>query len=662
MIVATAGHVDHGKTSLVRNLTGVDTDRLEEEKRRGLSISLGYAYWRPDEDTTIGFIDVPGHRRFINNMISGISGIDVGLLVVAADDGPMPQTREHLDVMNLLGVERYVLVVSKCDRVDDERVREVSAAAAALLPSGTPIHTVSNATGDGIDELRDALAGLSRETAARKSDGRFRMSVDRAFHLQGRGLVLTGTIASGAVATGDTLILQPQQKPVRIRGIHAQDAPASTGRAGERCALNVSGDVRKDDIERGDWLAREDSIDTTTRFDVRVRLLPDAAFSLKHLSRVKLHIGAKHLEARIVLLRNDGSHRNRIRPGESVYAQFITDRPILCCRGDRFLVRDYGDTATMGGGFILDPHGAEKHRASATRLSFLAAMEKDDIEDAIRSALEDESTILNYDRLLMAWNRNSGKRPGRLLRGIARIDTAEGQLWLSTSRWANTLQAVLDALGGFHREHPERSGMEQGLLAKRALAPGDRRLFNPAIAELEASGDVRLTHGLVAASNFTARRPGQDDPEWTKIASRLIRHGIQIPGIAQLREECDLPLSKFDATLASARLDGRAVRLNADRYADVATIREFAEAVLTLTQDGEPLTVAGCRDYLGCGRNVLVEVLEYFDSIGFTRRVGNARIVLDRKLPANRLAVSDEHRITTRKSDVPGGAPGLQNQ
>ena len=361
MIVATAGHVDHGKTSLVRNLTGVETDRLDEEKRRGLSIDLGYAYWRPDSETVVGFIDVPGHRRFINNMIAGISGIDLGMLVVAAYDGPMPQTREHLQVMNILGVEHYLLVISKCDRVDEQRLHEVCRETASLLPDKTPLYKVSNQTGAGIDELRADLERLARNSTARETTENFRMAVDRAFNLQGQGLVLTGTVASGSVAIGETLLLQPHRKSLRVRAIHTQGAAAESGSAGERCALNVSGGIHKDDIERGDWIASKNCIDTTSRFDSRIHLLADAPFPLKHLSEVKLHIGAKHIKARLILLHSDDSRSARIRPGESALAQLVTDRPILCCHGDRFLLRDHGETATLGGGIALDPAGL-KHR------------------------------------------------------------------------------------------------------------------------------------------------------------------------------------------------------------------------------------------------------------------------------------------------------------
>lgn len=636
MIVATAGHVDHGKTSLVRNLTGVETDRLEEERRRGLSINLGYAYWRPDDETVVGFIDVPGHRRFINNMISGISGIDLGMLVVAADDGPMPQTREHLQVMNLLGVEHYLLVISKCDLVDEQRLEQVCGEAALLLPEKTPLYKVSNSTGAGIDELRAELERLTRQWPAQRASGHFRMSVDRAFHLQGRGLILTGTVASGTVATGDTLLLQPQHKALRVRGIHTQDAPSAIGKEGERCALNVSGDIHKDDIERGDWVASENCIDTTSRFDTRIRLLPDAAFPLKHLSEVKLHLGAKHLKARVMLLHGEDSTASRIHPGESTFAQLVTERPILCCHGDRFLLRDYGETATLGGGIVLDPRGLKNHKSSPTRLSFLSAMEHDDIENAIRTALNDVDCRLDYRALLKSWNLDSQDRPGGSLAEIARINTPEGELWLAQSQWTDLKQEILHTLLEYHRNNADEPGIEPTRLARAALPASEQRLFQPAVTELMDAGDLLLTNGLLSAKGHRATSAEQVDGDWLAVSACLQKHGRQIPNLAQLEQECGLTEPALQRSLSRAQRDRRLIKVNSKRYAETSLLYEFAQAVLALTQDKPTLTITEFRDHFGCGRNVLIEVLEYFDTIGFTRRVGNARVILDRGLPDKR--------------------------
>ena len=638
LIIATAGHVDHGKTSLVKKLTGVETDRLDEEQRRGLSINLGYAYWRPDSETAIGFIDVPGHRRFINNMISGISGIDLGMLVVAADDGPMPQTREHLQVMNLLGVEHYLLVVSKCDRVDEQRLQQVCGETASLLPAKTPLYKVSNTSGAGIDELRTELGRQARQWTARTVSGHFRMSVDRAFHLQGRGLILTGTVTSGSIKTGDTLLLQPQRTTLRVRGVHAQDAPSASGKAGDRCALNVSGDIHKDDIERGDWVTSETCIDTTSRFDSRIRLLPDAAFALKHLSEVKLHIGAKHLKARLMLLRGEDPAASRIHPGETALAQFATDRPILCCHGDRFLLRDHGETATLGGGVVLNPQGMKSHKSSATRLNFLEAMEQADIEDAISAALEDQQCTLDYGALLKSWNIDSGYRPGENLSGIARINTPEGELWLAQSRWSDLKQKILNTLKEYHRNKADEPGIKPTQLAHAALPAGDRCLFEPAVAELTNSGEVLLKNGLLIARGFQASSSDQDDCDWLAISACLQKHGRQIPNLAQLEQESGLERPALHRSLSRAQRDRRLVKINPKRFAETSLLYEFAQVILTLARGGSTLTVAELRDHFGCGRNVLIEVLEYFDAIGFTRRVGNARVILDRGLPDKRFA------------------------
>ncbi len=633
MIVATAGHVDHGKTALVKNLTGVETDRLEEEQRRGLSINLGYAYWRPDEQTVVGFIDVPGHRRFINNMISGISGIDLGMLVVAADDGPMPQTLEHLQVMRLLGVEHYVLVVTKCDRADKATIQRACRNASALLPEKTPIHKVSNTTGDGLEELRAELKQRARNWTQRAGRGHFRMSIDRVFHLQGRGPVVTGTVASGSVTNGENLVLQPQQKILRIRGIHTQDAPASLASAGDRCALNVSGDIHKDDILRGDWVTGECCIGATMRFDTQIRLLPDAAFPLKHLSDVKLHIGAKHLTARLILLRSENTSAARIQPGETALAQLVTDRPILCCHGDRFLLRDHGETATLGGGFVLDPQVQKDRKSSVARLHFLAAMKHGDIEDAISAALHDAHCTLDYGALLRSWNIDAADRPGMHLPGIARIQSQHTEIWLAESRWAGLKKSVLDTIITLHRDNPNEAGFKPSVVASAALPTRSQPFFQPAIVALMKSGDVLINDSLLVAKE-NAEIASSDTHEWLVVSACLQKHAQQIPTLTQLQQECGIDRQTLLQCIGRAQREDKLVKINAKRYALTSILRECAQAALDLTSDQPELTVAKYRDHLGCGRNIAVDILEYFDGIRFTRRVGEARIILKRTMPA----------------------------
>ena len=294
MIVATAGHVDHGKTSLVKQLSGIDTDRLVEEKRRGLSINLGYAYERIADGVSIGYIDVPGHNRFINTMISGVSCIDMALLVVAADDGPMPQTIEHLEVLRLLGVTEFVLVITRIDRVEQSRVDEVIHGVREILAADCPVFPVSNIDGTGVAQLRGFLHKRAQHIGIKLDRGYFRLSIDRSFLLQGTGLVVTGTIISGRVVVGDRIRLMPGGLPVRVRGIHVQDEKAQSGRAGQRCALNITG-LDRQQIDRGDWLQASAIAQASDRIDVRLDILASLPFTIKHLSPVKLYIGAKRL-------------------------------------------------------------------------------------------------------------------------------------------------------------------------------------------------------------------------------------------------------------------------------------------------------------------------------------------------------------------------------
>ena len=375
MIVATAGHVDHGKTALVRALTGVDTDRLPEEKKRGLTIDLGFAYHPLDDHHVLGFVDVPGHERFVRNMLAGVGSIDLALVVVAADDGVMPQTREHTAILDLLGVTECIAVVSKVDKVDAVRADTVSEEIDALLATtgmrGAEIHQVSALSGAGVEALAGALRERGRALAARAANGRFRLCVDRAFMLKGAGLVVTGTVHAGVASTGERLMVSPSGYDARIRGIHAQDRPAETARAGERCALNLSGrDIKTGVIARGDWIVDRALHAPTDRIDVRLHVLPDETRTLRHWTPVHAHLAASHSTARVAVL-GAGS----IAPGESGRIQLVLHRPLHALAGDRLVIRDQSATRTMGGGTVIDPFSPRRGRARPARLTWLDAIE-----------------------------------------------------------------------------------------------------------------------------------------------------------------------------------------------------------------------------------------------------------------------------------------------
>ncbi len=387
MIVATAGNIDHGKTTLVRTLTGVDTDRLPEEKARGISIDLGFAYWQtPGDHLTVGFVDVPGHERFVRNMLAGVCGIDYVVLVVAADDGVMPQTVEHLNIVELLSVNRGVALITKTDRVALERVAEVAASVKELLAStglsAIDVLPVSAVSGAGVEPLRKALADAARNLRRAGQQGRqFRFAVDRVFSVAGSGTVVTGTVFAGAVSAGDRMMLSPAGIEVRVRGIQKDGKAADRAVAGERCALNLAG-VEVAGASRGDWVLAPALHTPAQRIDVRLHLLQSEARALRHWTPVHLHHGAADVTARIVIRRGA-----EIRPGESAPAQLLLDKPLAALNGDRFIVRDQSALRTMGGGVIVDPYAPVRRRDPDLRTAQLAALENSDPGAALAALL-----------------------------------------------------------------------------------------------------------------------------------------------------------------------------------------------------------------------------------------------------------------------------------
>src|SRR5436190_1431816 len=392
MILATAGHIDHGKTALVRALTGVDADRLPEEKRRGLTIDLGFAYATLPDGTELGFVDVPGHERFLPNMLAGILSIDRVLLIVAADDGPRPQTLEHLDILELIGIAELIGVVTKIDRVPDERRAAVETELAALLAEagyeGSPIFAVSSVTGEGIPELSEHLSRTARiadtARAARPAAGHFRMPIDRAFSLSGIGLVVTGTVAAGAATPGDHLIMSPRGIEVRVRGVHAHNRPIERAAAGERCALNLAGNFPEGgEPRRGDWVVGLPAHLSTSRIDCHLTVSRSAPAPLRAGLPVHVHLGTEDVVGRAAVL-----GARAIAPGESGFVQLDLEQPISALWGDRVILRDHAARHTLAGGRALDPLPPRRGRSRPERLAALAALAEPDAGDALEKLVE----------------------------------------------------------------------------------------------------------------------------------------------------------------------------------------------------------------------------------------------------------------------------------
>ena len=486
MIVATAGHIDHGKTALIKAITGVETTHLPEEKRRGLTIDLGFAAWSLGDGSTVGFVDVPGHERFVRNMLSGVTGIDFALLVVAADDGVMPQTSEHVEILDLLGIERGAVALTKIDRVPADRVAAVRANIDALLAAtslvGAPVFPVSALDGTGISALTAHLDSALAACPQRPDDGHFRLSIDRSFTVAGAGMVVTGTVAAGRVAVGDRLTLLPSGKAVRVRGLHGHHRAVAGARAGERCAINIlAPDVDREQIGRGDWLTADAIAIAVARLDVRVRAPRDGT-RLRQDTPVHLHHGAADVTGRLILL--DGP---ALEPGGSALAQLALDRPVHALGGDRFVLRDRAATRTLAGGRVLDPFVPTRGRRLPARLAQLRALEAGDLA----ALLATTSDGIDLGQRAIAANLPAAEAAHRwTAAGLIKIADGDKTLGVAPTAWAAARAAVLAALDEFHRAHPDAIGPTAAQLRQARPPAIGRRSFGAALEALVAEAAI----------------------------------------------------------------------------------------------------------------------------------------------------------------------------
>ena len=631
MIVTTAGHVDHGKTLLIKALTGVDTDRLPEEKKRGLTIDLGFAYLPVGPGKTIGFIDVPGHERFIRNMLCGVAGIDFVLLVIAADDGPMPQTREHLAILDLLDVPSGAIVLTKLDRVAPERVAEISAEISALIAgttlAGAPLFHVSALTGVGIGELKDHLKRIALDFRPRDTSGNFRLAVDRCFNLVGTGMVVTGTAISGTLIAGAQVRALMADVTLRVRSIHAQNTQTESGRAGERCALNLAGtEIKHAQITRGEWIVTGEVPAPTQKIDARLRVLAGEKQPLTHWTPVHVYLGATDVTGRAVVLGGPG-----IAPGESGLVQLVLERPIGALHGDKLIVRDQSSRRTIGGGRVIDIFPPARGRAKRQRLAYLAAMEGDDDQAALTTLLDQAADGLDLPRF--AASRNLTSDESAALFGRVPMHTAateSGLLGFSPAQWNKLRIAIMDALATSHRRAPASVGLAED----RILHGSGLRLPREAViaiaAELAREGVIVKSGAGVHPPSRNPKFSPADAVLWQKIAPLLDRNALRPPLLREIAQAIGEDMKKTELALQRASRYGLVLRVSQNRFFLPSVLRQLGELAQVLArQSGNGrVTTAAFRDRSGIGRRLSIEVLEFFDRVKFTRRVGDAREIL----------------------------------
>lgn len=625
VIVGTAGHIDHGKTSLVKALTGIDADRLKEEKARGITIDLGFAYQPQADGSVLGFVDVPGHERLVRNMLAGATGIDHVLLVVAADDGPMPQTREHLAILDLLGLSRGAVVLSKCDLVTPARLDEARAEVQALLQgtglAGAPLFAVSNTTGQGLADLAQHLLQAQREHVRARDDGCFRLAVDRCFTLAGIGTVVTGTAVSGQVGVGDRVLVSPRRLPVRVRGLHAQNREATQGLAGQRLALNLAATgLEKSDIARGDWIVAEAAHASTRRIDARIHLLRSETRDLAHWTPVHLHLGACDVGARVVLLEGP-----TLAPGGSMRVQLELDRDIAAWHGDRFILRDQSATRTLGGGQVIDPFASATLRRKPQRLAALAAQELAAPEQALQALLALHPPAgLDIESFLVARNLLPAQRQA-LLAAVPHRALPDGpaQRLFAPGQLERIADSLTEALAAYHRGHPDSPGITPEVLQRQAASKPRALVFGHLLRELLAAGRVQRAGPYLRLSGHEVALLPNEQKLWERLRPWLDEGGIRPPKLTDmLARDRSLPRDAVLRLLNKLARHGKVYAVGEEYFVQAHHICALAQAAQKLARADphQRLNVKVLRESLALSRHFSLPIVELFDQVGFTKR------------------------------------------
>jgi selenocysteine-specific elongation factor len=634
LIIGTAGHIDHGKTALVRAMTGLDTDRLKEEKKRGISIELGFAPLTLPSGQRAGIVDVPGHERFVRQMLAGAFGMDLVLLIVAADEGLMPQTREHLDIIRLLGINQGIVVITKKDLVDEEWLMMVEDDIKEYLATTElkewPIITVSSTEGAGIPELLRLIEELSAQVQEKSALGQVRLPIDRVFSMTGFGTVVTGTLWSGRIRLNDSLQILPQEIPVRVRTLHVHNQKVEEALAGQRVAVNLQG-VDTSDIHRGNVLAAPGFLSPTYRISGNLRLLKNSPRPLKNWTRVRFHLGTDECLGRVVLLEHD-----ELQPGEHGYVQIVMEEPVVCTRGDRFVIRFYSPVTTIGGGVVIDPHPPKQKRFNEAVLEEMAVKEEGDLEEVVLQELNKyPDRIISVDDLAAAINHNPVETRDVLKilceQGlIEQLKVENHDLYLSSLGVDYSIQNINRMLEDWHKKYPLRPGFPREELRSRYFKQYPVKVFNALISLLEAKG-------VLSADSKYIRLPGQSiepDRDAVKAIKRVMemldKNPLAPPGLKEIQEE--IADSPYDPAEIIAYLEesGQIVKVAEGVYYSRTGVDLAWSRLNEHFDEKRELSLAEARDMWETSRKYTLPLLEYFDRIKYTKRIGDNRIRITR--------------------------------
>ncbi len=625
-IIGTAGHIDHGKTSLIKALTGTDTDRLKEEKERGISIDLGFAHLDLPDGTSAGVVDVPGHERFIKNMLAGAHGIDLVLFTVAADDGVMPQTEEHLDIVHLLGIEMAIFVITKIDlaptRIADVE-EEIDILTLGTILENSPKISVSTVTGQGLSELKQLISTTLKSANHAAPSGYFRLPVDRAFVLQGHGVVVTGTSLSGEIKVGEQVRCLPGDNLFRVRSLQVHGQSVERAGWGQRVAMNLTGTERAS-IERGQVICDEKLALTSQRFDALLEVRPAAARGIKNHQRLRIHMGAAERLGKIVLL----GDKAKAEPKESVYCQITLDQPLLVLRGDRFVARDETAQRTLGGGAVIHPWPARHKRGEANLLERLKALHSGDFGQLMETFLNDSSEFaLAIDAIHQFLNLREADARQKVdaLKSLRALNAEGERVYTTELKWNRLKERLLKVLKEFHVAHPLVPGMDMEELRGKLGYQLSPKIFRVVIEQFLNEKLIAKEENLLRLISHKVQLGGQEKILMDKIKKILGEQPLAPPDLKEIEKQAGVPRNRLTEVIRLLERDGSVVRITTDMYFLASSIAQLrATLVQWLSEKGE-MNAAAFRDLIGSSRKYTIPLLEYFDRIGLTIRIGDIR-------------------------------------
>jgi len=626
-IVGTAGHIDHGKTSLIKALTGQDTDRLQEEKDRGISIDLGFAHLDLSDGTRAGVVDVPGHERFIRNMLAGAHGLDLVLFTVAADDGVMPQTEEHLDILHLLGIDRAIFVITKIDLMPAARIEEVGQEI-RLLTAGTclensPVVPFSFVTGQGLDELRSQIARVLGSRRQEPRPGYFRLPVDRVFVLQGHGLVVTGTAQSGEVSVGDRVRCLPGDQLFRVRSLQVHNEPVPSATWGQRIALNLSGS-EKSSLTRGDVICDERFTRSSDRFDASLEVRPSASAGITNHQRVRIHLGTAERMAKLILL---GS-KAIAKPDEPAFCQIVPSEPIFALRGDRFIIRDQTARRTLGGGVVIHPWPRVHGRREPRLEDKLTTLQRGHLADVVELFLAESSDFAVPLALVSQFLNRRVEGTAELLRqtdSTRIVSFEDDQIYTTRQKWMALRDALVAALEHFHAAHPLAAGRDMEDLRDNLPGSVPPRLFRAFVEQLEIEKIVSRSGSLLRLPKHTVTLSADEQRLVEQIKGLLAASPLAPPDLKELERTIGIARTKLTEVLRVLEREQSIVRVGDDLYFLTESLDQVRRTLREEFSERGNITPAMFRDHFNITRKYTIPLLEYLDREGVTVRIGDAR-------------------------------------